>query len=372
MSEVSRARILLKPLLLITAILGVIHFFIFRIVSTSMGTDAKNILALVFIDALILLPIGVLVSYTPYGNSFRWLTYFSYIWLGLFHLMFHFAMVELVLFLFRPHEHSYWVLIAAGVISIWALFKGFSFPKVNRYWLKAPLFLKGKTLVQITDLHIGMLHLNEAWLQKLVEKINDLQPDMIAITGDLVEGEFVKVSPQLKPLLDLKATHKFFVTGNHEYIHFSDSWEDRLQELGFISLHNSSVILPMSSGNNSGNLLMAGVPDRMIKRFTKNLISDPDTALRNEKKSDYKILLAHEPSSVFDVKAEKPDIIISGHTHGGQIFPFLFYVRLVQPLTKGFKIINSILVFASQGTGFWGPPMRWFTDSEIAVFEFIE
>ena len=377
MPEVSRARALLKPLLIITAILGVIHFFIFQIISTSMGTDAKLILALVFIDALILLPVGVLIFYTSYRSSFKWLTYFSYMWLGFFHLMFHFALIELVIFLIRPHEYSYWVLIAAGLIALWSIYKGFKFPKVNRYWLKAPAFLKGKTLVQISDLHIGMLHLNQDWLQKVVGKINELQPDMVAITGDLVEGAYDKISTQLKPLAEIKAAHKFYVTGNHEYIHFSDAWESRLQELGFTSLHNSSVIVPISSTNaasgvHSGNLLMAGVPDRMVKRFIRNLTSDPELALKNSTKSEYKILLAHEPSSVYDLKTEKPDIIITGHTHGGQIFPFSFYVRMVQPLSKGFKLVNSVLIFANQGTGFWGPPMRWFTDSEIAIFEFID
>jgi uncharacterized protein len=95
-------------------------------------------------------------------------------------------------------------------------------------------------------------------------------------------------------------------------------------------------------------------------------------ALRTSDTVDYRILLAHEPASVFDLKSEHCNVILAGHTHGGQIFPFSFYVRLVQPVVSGFKRINSTLVFAHQGTGFWGPPMRWFTDSEIAVFEFVK
>ncbi len=214
-----------------------------------------------------------------------------------------------------------------------------------------------------------MLHLDQAWLEKVVQKINSLNPDFVAITGDLVEGPYSKISPQLKPLLELQAAHKFFVTGNHEYIHFSDEWENRLQQLGFTTLHNSNVVIPFDGGK----ILVAGVPDRMIQRFTTSgIISDPEKALQSELTTDYKILLAHEPSSVFDLKNEKPDIIFSGHTHGGQILPFSLYVRMQQPIAKGFKLINSVLVFAHQGTGFWGPPMRWFTQSEIAIFEFIE
>ena len=369
MSEISRARKMLKPLVMITAIFGVIHYFIWQIVTTSMDSEASSAVGFVFFVALLFLPIGVVLSYTVYRQSLKWVTYFSYIWLGFFHLMFHFSMIQLVLFFIFPHRYSFWVLYAAGIITLWSLYKGFKFPKVTRYWLKAPSFLKGKTLVQVSDLHVGMLYLDQAWLEKIVDKINFLNPDFVTITGDLVEGPYAKISPQLKPLKELKASQKFYVTGNHEYIHYSDSWETRLQELGFTTLHNSSVVVPV----NGGQILMAGVPDRMVKRYTSmGITSEPEKALQNSQKTDYKILLAHEPSSVFDLTNEKPDVILSGHTHGGQIFPFSLYVLLQQPLAKGFKLINSVLVFAHQGTGFWGPPMRWFTDSEIAVFEFVE
>lgn len=273
----SRARILLKPILIITFILGIIHLFIFQVVSHSLSADSKLILGLIFMTALIFMPFGVLISYTAYRQSLHWLTYFSYIWLGCFHLLFHFSLVELVIFFLRPHEYSYWVLWAAGLVAMWSIYKGFKFPTVKHYWLKAPPFMKGKTLVQISDLHVGMLYLNQSWLQKIVHKINDLKPDMIAITGDLVEGPYDKISPQLKPLAELNVAHKFYVTGNHEYIHFSSSWENRLQELGFTPLHNSSEILSFDGGN----VLMAGVPDRMVKRFTKGLTSEPDKALQN-------------------------------------------------------------------------------------------
>ena len=116
---------------------------------------------------------------------------------------------------------------------------------------------------------------------------------------------------------------------------------------------------------------MAGVPDRMVKRFDTRLISDPDLALRSNEKVDYKILLAHEPASRWDLKNESCDLILSGHTHGGQIFPFGLLVRLAQPVVSGFKKMGDTLVFAHQGTGFWGPPMRWFSRSEIVVIQFI-
>jgi uncharacterized protein len=98
--------------------------------------------------------------------------------------------------------------------------------------------------------------------------------------------------------------------------------------------------------------------------------TNPDLSLQTSTSVDYKILLAHEPGSVFDLRSEKCDLILSGHTHGGQIFPFGFFARLVNPVVSGFKTINSIRVFAHQGTGYWGPPMRWFTRCEIVIFEY--
>ena len=369
------------PILIITGFLSLLHFFIFQISTDDLSSTAKTTVGIILILGTLNMPTGVLLSYTAYRKNFKALTWLSYIWLGFFNLLFHFSIVELLVQWVYPHGYSYWVLIGASIIAIWALYKGLKFPKISRHQLPAPDFLVGKTLVQISDLHVGMLHLNENWLARIVEKINSLQADFVAITGDLVEGSFETISPQLKPLNDVKAKNsKFYVTGNHEYIHQSTAWEGRLQELGFISLHNSAKIIsivagPVTSnatGNVSGKLQIAGVPDRMVKRFTGHLVSDPEKALRTTEKVDYRILLAHEPTSVFDLKSEKCDVILTGHTHGGQIFPFSLYVRLIQPMVKGFKTINSTLVFAHQGTGFWGPPMRWFTDSEIVVFEFIK
>jgi predicted MPP superfamily phosphohydrolase len=156
---------------------------------------------------------------------------------------------------------------------------------------------------------------------------------------------------------------KFYVTGNHEYIGGGD-WESRLHELGFEVLHNTHSMVH----HNGGTLQIAGVPDRHVDRFRPGLRSAPDVALKNSENAGYKILLAHEPSSVFDLKTEKCDLLLAGHTHGGQIFPFGIFVRLQQPVAAGFKMINGVNVFAHQGTGFWGPPMRWFTRCEIVEF----
>lgn len=217
-------------------------------------------------------------------------------------------------------------------------------------------------IVQISDLHVGNTILKEKWLAGVVEKVLSLAPDILVITGDLADGAFEKTAPMLNSLSKIRC-RKFFITGNHEYIR-GDDWEAYLSQLGFEVLHNNHVIIAIDRGN----LLLAGVPDLYVKRFIRERESSPDKALKTLQQVGYRILLAHEPSSVFDIKTEKCDLLLSGHTHGGQIFPFGLFVRLQQPVSAGFKKINDVLVFAHQGTGFWGPPMRWFTRSEIVEF----
>jgi predicted MPP superfamily phosphohydrolase len=211
-----------------------------------------------------------------------------------------------------------------------------------------------------------MLHLNEKWLNTIVDRVAELKPDIIALTGDLVEGEYAEISLMLKPLSKLtQVPHKYFTTGNHEYINGSGPWEECVAGMGFRSLHNENEIIQLKGAR----IMMAGVPDRMIKRFIKNKKSLPDVALKSSEKVDYKILLAHQAKTIKDMKTETCDLMLTGHTHGGQLFPFHYFVRLVQPVLTGFAKIKGVLIFVHQGTGFWGPPMRWFSRSEIVVFD---
>ena len=226
--------------------------------------------------------------------------------------------------------------------------------------------MKGLSLVQISDLHIGLLHFNSNWFRRVLRTVTDLNPDIFVITGDLVEGDYNQIHQDLDFLKELQTIpYKFYITGNHEYIHGGSIWETKLNELGFQVLHNSHQIIEF----NSAKLLMAGVPDRMIGRFQQGKISQPDLALHSPVHVDYKILLAHQPASVFELTRESCDLILTGHTHGGQIFPFHLLVRLAQPVVTGFKKVKGTLVFAHQGTGLWGPPMRWFSRSEIVLFK---
>lgn len=349
---------------IILIVFGILHYFIFQVVTRSpMAESSLQLTKIIFVLGLLSMPIGFLTAKAPW-LLLRKLAWVGYIWMGVFNFLFFFMLVEMLVAIFWLHDKSYWVLQAAFAVTLWSLYRGLSFPKVARHILNKPE-LKGLKLAQISDLHVGMLHLNENWLEKVVAKINENQPDIVTITGDLVEGEFSEISAKLQKLNAFKVKHKFFITGNHEYINGNGPWEKLLTELGFTALHNENIILDYQGAK----ILMAGVPDRMVPRFLKDKKSLPDMALKTNQRVDYKILLAHQPASVSDLKNETCDLILSGHTHGGQIFPFHVFVRMVQPVVAGFKTINGVKVFAHQGTGLWGPPMRWFSRSEIVIFE---
>ncbi len=366
-------KINLKRILIILTILTVVlfltHYFIFISVSRSLDLESlKFSLALLLTLGSVSIPLGFILSLSRFKTKWKFLTWTGYIWMGFFHILFFLCLIEFFLALVLNHPYSYWTFIFAGVIGCWALFKGLQYPKIIHHQINGPVSLKGLRLAHVSDLHVGLLHLNEKWLQKIVNSINELNADFVAITGDLVEGKFADVSPQLACLDQVQAQiEKFYITGNHEYIHGIDPWEQRLTELSYKVLHNSNSIHTF----NQTKILFGGVPDRMVRRFHSTLQSLPDVALKTSEKVDYRILLAHEPSSLWDLKTEPCDLILSGHTHGGQIFPFGLLVRIVQPVIKGFKTFGSTKIFVHQGTGLWGPPMRWFSRSEIVLLTWV-
>lgn len=352
------------PLLIVTIILVLLNWFIYSMATLSFIV-APIWLAVLIIFGVILMPVSMLLTMTPLREKLRFVTLAGYIWMGVFTIAFFFACVQLVFSIFSAPLDSVWMLYATLIISLWSLRITFTGPQVVTHKLRGPEFLRGLRLLQISDLHVGMPLLRKKWLQQVVDRLQGVKPDLVVITGDLTDAPFEETSPLLDPLSQIKVP-KFYVTGNHEYIRGGE-WESRLQQLGFNSLHNTHAII----SRHQGQLMIAGVPDRHVNRFHRKLESNPDQALQTAKPVDYKILLAHEPGSVFDIKKEKCDLLLSGHTHGGQIFPFGIFARLANPVVSGFKTINNIRVFAHQGTGYWGPPMRWFTRCEIVVFEWV-
>jgi len=226
-----------------------------------------------------------------------------------------------------------------------------------------PEALEGFRIIQISDLHVSPTTKKD-YVQSIVDRVNDLNPDLIAFTGDLADGPVPVFRNEVAPLKDLSANYgSYFVTGNHEYYAGVKAWLEEVDRLGFTVLLNSHEIITRGSGN----ILLAGVTDYNAGRFFANHASDPNRAISGAPESSVRILLAHQPRSIFASTKVGFDLQISGHTHGGQIYPWQFLVHLQQPYLAGLNLHEETWVYVSRGTGYWGPPLRIGAPSEIAV-----
>lgn len=227
---------------------------------------------------------------------------------------------------------------------------------------RLPEAFSGFNIVQLTDLHIGPI-IDGNWLNHIVERTNALNPDLICITGDLVDGSVEELSPQVKVLGSLRAKHGvYFVTGNHEYYSGVGAWTAYLETLGIKVLRNERVVITI--GEQAIDL--AGVDDFDSDRFPGHG-HDLPKALAGRDPERIVVLMAHQPAAVIEAAAMGVDLQLSGHTHGGQIRPFDYAVKLRQPYVEGLHQHpgSDTQIYVSSGTGFWGPPMRLGTASEI-------
>ncbi len=226
-----------------------------------------------------------------------------------------------------------------------------------------PAALEGFTIAQISDVHIGPT-IKRDFLRRIVEIVNSLGVDLVAITGDLVDGSVEQLGEHVEPLSRLRARHgAYFVTGNHEYYSGAADWIRELRRLGLHVLLNEHRVL--SHGN--GSLLVAGVTDYSAHRFDPAHRSDPQAALAGAPPGlRPRLLLAHQPRTAAAAADAGFDLQLSGHTHGGQFWPWNLFVRLQQPFTAGLHRLGELWVYTSRGSGYWGPPKRLGVPSEIA------
>lgn len=224
-----------------------------------------------------------------------------------------------------------------------------------------PAALHGFTIAQISDIHVGPT-IKGDYLQLIVGAVNRLDADMVAVTGDLVDGSVAQLGPHVAPLAGLTSRHgTYFVTGNHEYYSGVTAWVAELRRLGVNVLLNEHVVLR----HNEGVLVIAGVTDHSGHHFDESHRSDPAASVASAPVDVVRILLAHQPRSAAAASQAGFQLQLSGHTHGGQFWPWNFFVRLQQPFTAGLHRLQSLWVYTSRGTGYWGPPKRFGAPSEI-------
>ncbi|WP_169742947.1 metallophosphoesterase [Desulfobacter vibrioformis] len=226
---------------------------------------------------------------------------------------------------------------------------------------------RGFTILQISDLHISMT-LKEKYVRKVVNRASREQADMIVFTGDMADGHEKDMGKDASPLSDLDAPFgKYFVTGNHDYYSGALSWLNKIERLGFIPLINEHRIVEKENAQ----IVLAGITDYRAGRIMPGHASDPGKALKGAPLSMPRIMLAHQPKSIFKTDSLGLDLMICGHTHGGQYIPWNCLVRLDQPYVHGLHRHNATQVYVSRGTGYWGPPLRIGAPPEITVLRLV-
>ena len=230
-----------------------------------------------------------------------------------------------------------------------------------------PGSLQGFRIVQITDIHAG-LTVTRPFVETVVEMANAQMGDIVAFTGDLVDGTVDQLSEHVAPMKNLQGRcGRYFITGNHEYYSGALPWVEEAKKLGFDVLLNEHRVIRQGGGT----IILAGVTDASAGGFIPEHRSDPHKAIAGAPAADVKILLAHQPKSLYEGSKAGFDLQISGHTHGGQFFPWNLLATIGQPYIKGLHKFADTWIYVSKGTGYWGPPVRLAARSEITVITLV-
>ena len=265
--------------------------------------------------------------------------------------------------------------LAMTVLGFWNARRTAAVVRVDVPVANLPAALQGFTMAQISDIHVGPT-IKTRYLQRIVNRVNSLDAHLVAITGDLVDGSVADLGQHIAPLAQLQSRHgSFFVTGNHEYYSGAHHWIDALRQLGIRVLMNEHVVIQHSYGAPNAAtaaMVVAGVTDYGAHHFDEDHRSDPQAAIRNAPgHAAFKLLLAHQPRSAVAAEQAGFDLQLSGHTHGGQFWPWGYFVRFQQPFTAGLHRLDSLWVYTSRGTGYWGPPKRFGAPSEITLLRLV-
>lgn len=253
------------------------------------------------------------------------------------------------------------MLIAAASYLLRGLSQGIKFPYLNNINVTIKDFpFDNYSIVQLTDIHVGRT-IKHAFVKQLVSRANELSPDLVVITGDLVDLPIDYIKHDLAPLKSLEAP-TYFILGNHEYFHDPIPILEHLKTLGIHLLMNESVLI----GEEKGGFDLVGINDLTGERM-EFMPPDYDKAFKNTKPERPCVVLAHQPKTIEILENRRCDLMLSGHTHGGQIFPFGFLVMMAQPYLAGLHQHSSDKqIFVSRGAGYWGPPLRVLAPSEIS------
>ncbi|BBZ20012.1 metallophosphoesterase [Mycolicibacterium gadium] len=260
------------------------------------------------------------------------------------------------------------VLVVTVVLLAWGYAEAMRVPRVREVDVAIARLgagLDGLRVALITDTHYGPIE-RARWSAAVVARVNELGADVVCHVGDIADGTVELRENQASPLSAVDATSaRVYVTGNHEYFSEAQAWLDYMQRIGWDALHNRHIVVERGGDR----LVVAGVDDATAKSSgVDGHGANLDAALTGADPTLPVLLLAHQPKQVGRAVRAGVDLQVSGHTHGGQIWPFNYLVRLDQPVVQGLSRHGErTQLYTSRGTGFWGPPFRVFAPSEITL-----
>ncbi len=370
----------------VLSVVGGIHYYLWARLVRDIGWPASmhTALTLALIGLALLVPAGAIASRRLPRDVLSPVMWVLYTWMGLMFFLFVLLIpADLVrgvgwlidLISGAPVDPERRLLLArifGGVVGIGAfLMAGLGLLTAARKVAIKPVQVAlrglpeafaGFRIIQLTDVHVGPT-IGRRFIEDLVARTNALGPDLIVITGDLVDGSVTELAPHVEPLRHLQARHGvYFVTGNHEYFSGADAWVAHLRDLGVRVLRNERVTLEQDGQH----LDLAGVDDPTGARFGAGHGTNLPRALAGRDRTRPVILLAHQPRTAIEAAEHGVDLQLSGHTHGGQLFPFNLLVPLQQPFVAGLHRLRELTIYVSTGTGYWGPPMRLGVPAEIS------
>jgi predicted MPP superfamily phosphohydrolase len=266
---------------------------------------------------------------------------------------------------FLQHSLNVGLVAASGSLAFHGVAECLSLPRIKETDIRIdhlPPDLEGFRIVQITDLHISFAT-QQNYVQSVVERVNALSADLIALTGDIADGAFTEIGHDAAALAGLTARLGiFFVTGNHEYWHGAEGWIREMERMGLTVLMNDHRLIAQGSGL----MLVGGVADYSAPSRSSHA-SSPAKAMGDGSAADVKILLAHQPRSVYEAAQAGFDLQLSGHTHGGQFGLLRWLNSWGQPFQSGLYRYENTQIYVSNGAGYWGPPVRIGAQSEISL-----
>jgi predicted MPP superfamily phosphohydrolase len=371
-------RFFLTPLWLLLSLPGILGWRLLPALAT--GPLAMGAGIALLIAAVLLIPLCIRVRQVRHQRLADALAWAGFTAMGFFSTLFVLTLLrEVLLLCARFIAPAQWQTLsgpsARAVVVLAALFTvaGLVFARLPRLVrvdipiAGLPADLHGFSIAQLSDVHVGPT-IKRGFVQRLVARVNALGADLIAVTGDLVDGSVEQLALHTAPLAGLEARHgAFFVTGNHEYYSGEAAWTTEIRRLGLTVLKNQHVVL----SHGGAQLVLAGVTDVSAHYFDESQLSDPRAALEGAPPHAIRILLAHQPSSAAAASNAGFHLQLSGHTHGGQFWPWNLAIPFFQPFSSGLNRLKDMLVYVSRGSGYWGPPNRFGVPAEITQLRLV-